>query len=70
MAALKTNMALTLVEREKITDSSLKIQSIRASLHEIDPTKIPEYDELQSCLKSADTNLRLAYDRNRRRTSP
>ena len=60
MAALETNMSLTLAEREKITDSSLKIQSIRASLHEIDASKIPDYDELQSCLKTADKNLTLA----------
>jgi hypothetical protein len=53
-------MALTRVEREKITDSALKIQSVRASLDHIDESKIPEFDELQSCLESADKNLRLA----------
>jgi len=53
-------MALTTVEREKITDSALKIQSVRASLDHMDETKIPEFDELQDCLESADKNLRLA----------
>jgi hypothetical protein len=53
-------MSLTRVEREKITDSALKIQSVRASLDKMDETKIPEFGELQSCLESADRNLRLA----------
>jgi hypothetical protein len=53
-------MALTRVEREKITDSALKIQSVRASLDDFDETKIPEFGELQSCLESADKNLQLA----------
>jgi hypothetical protein len=50
-------MALNRVEREKITDSVLKIQSARASLESMDSSKIPAYDEIQSCLKSADQSL-------------
>jgi hypothetical protein len=50
-------MALNRVEREKITDSVLKIQSARASLETMDSSKIPSYDEIQSCLKSADKSL-------------
>lgn len=53
-------MPLTRVEREKITDSVLKIQSAQASLELIDGTKVPEMDEIQSCLKTADRNLTLA----------
>ena len=53
-------MKLTRVEREKITDSVLKIQSVRASLDYMDETKIPELEEIQSCLKNADVSLRLA----------
>jgi len=53
-------MSLTNVEREKITDSVLKIQSVRASLDDIDETKIPDYDELRGCLSMVDKNLRLA----------
>ena len=52
-------MKLTRVEREKITDSVLKIQSVRASLDYMDETKIPELEEIQSCLKTADVSLRL-----------
>ena len=50
-------MPLSRVEREKITDSVLKIQSARASLERVDKVKVPEMDEIQSCLKSADKNL-------------
>jgi len=57
-------MPLTRVEHEKITDSVLKIQSARASLDRMDKMKIPDLDEIQSCLKSADKSLSLAL-RNR-----
>jgi hypothetical protein len=53
-------MSLTNVEREKITDSMLKIQSVRASLEDMDETKIPDYDEIDGCLSTVDKNLRLA----------
>ena len=53
-------MGLTKVEREKITDTMLKIQSARTSLEDFDPDKIPEFDEMQTCLEDADRNLRLA----------
>jgi hypothetical protein len=50
-------MELTAVEREKITDGMLKIQSARASLEDVDATKIPEFEELEDCLEDADKNL-------------
>jgi len=53
-------MALTNVEREKITDSMLKIQSVRASLEDMDETKIPDYNEIEGCLSIVDKNLSLA----------
>ena len=53
-------MRLTRVEREKITDSVLNIQSARASLEDIDETKLPELTEMQECLEDADKNLRRA----------
>jgi hypothetical protein len=53
-------MSLTNVEREKITDSMLKIQSVRASLEDMDETKIPDYNEIEGCLSTVDKNLRLA----------
>jgi hypothetical protein len=53
-------MSLTNVEREKITDSVLKIQSVRASLEDIDATKIPDYGEIEGCLTVVDKSLRLA----------
>jgi hypothetical protein len=50
-------MSLTRVEREKITDSMLKIQSARASLEEMDANKVEALEEIQSCLATADNNL-------------
>jgi hypothetical protein len=58
--AVIETMGLTRVEREKITDSMLKIQSARASLDKMDETKIQDFEEIQSCLETVDKNLRLA----------
>jgi hypothetical protein len=53
-------MDLTKSERAKITDSMHSIQSAQASLTSIDQTKVPQVDEIQECLESADKNLRIA----------
>jgi hypothetical protein len=50
-------MALTRVEREKITDGMLKIQSARASLEDLDSRKIPDLEDMEECLEDADKNL-------------
>jgi hypothetical protein len=52
--------SLTLVERERITDSVLKIQSVRHSLESMDDDKIPSKEEIENCLENADQNLRAA----------
>jgi hypothetical protein len=44
---------LTAVEREAITDSVLKIQSIQASLEQVDGDKIPDIEEVHDCLATA-----------------
>jgi hypothetical protein len=51
---------LTLVERERITDSVLKIQSVRSSLDAMDDDKIPSKEAIENCLENADQNLRAA----------
>jgi hypothetical protein len=38
----------------------LRIQSIEASLDQIDSTKLLDIDEIQSCLKTADNSFRTA----------
>jgi hypothetical protein len=53
-------MTLTTVERERITDGMLKLQSARATLGKVEDGKIPEADEIDACLKSADRNLKVA----------
>lgn len=57
MAAQQT-MPLTKLEREAINDSVLKIQSIQASLEQIDGSRIPGRDAIDSCLETADQSLR------------
>ena len=54
------NMTLNKLEREVLTDSMLKIQSIQASLDEIDATKIGDIDEIHSCLNTAGQSFRAA----------
>jgi hypothetical protein len=51
---------LTLVERERITDSVLKIQSVRQSLDLVGDDKVPGMEEIECCLENADQNLRAA----------
>ena len=53
-------MELTKSERAKITDSVHSIQSARASLTDIDGSKVPKVIEIQECLESADKSLRVA----------
>lgn len=51
-------MALNRSERERISDNRLKIQSIAASLHQLDPSKVPNLDEIQECLQDAEETLK------------
>ena len=53
-------MTFTRVERAKITDSVLKIQSARASLEDVDEKKIADLEQIQNCLRTADKSLRSA----------
>jgi len=58
-------MDLTRVEKEKINDSALKIQSARASLKDVDRVKIRDFEEIQECLEMADNSLRHALREER-----
>ncbi|HWB95950.1 MAG TPA: hypothetical protein VG672_04590 [Bryobacteraceae bacterium] len=53
-------MGLTNVEREKLTDSMLKIQSVRTTLGQVDESKVPDSEEIHRCLEDADASLRTA----------
>ena len=53
-------MALTRVEKERLTDSQMKIESISNSLKHVDPRKIPDFEQIKECLEDADKNLKLA----------
>ena len=57
-------MPLTRLEREVLTDSVLKIQSIQASLEQLNESRIPNRGEIESCLETADKNLRIVLSRD------
>jgi hypothetical protein len=50
-------MALTRTEKERIVDSRLKIQSVAQSLDQVDPGKVPNFEEIQDCLEGAEESL-------------
>jgi hypothetical protein len=50
-------MRLTLVEKERISDSRMKLQSVAHSLNHIDPEKVPGFQEIQECLDDAEKTL-------------
>jgi hypothetical protein len=60
-------MSLTRVEKERISDSRLKIQSVASSLHHMDPDKVPNLEAIQDCLEGAEESLKTALSR---KTSP
>jgi hypothetical protein len=63
-------MDLTKSDRAKITDSVHSIQSARASLTDIDESKVPQVDEIEDCLESADRNLRVALRQSPAKKKP
>jgi hypothetical protein len=50
-------MRLTRLEKERITDSRLKLQSVADTLKHVDPSKVRDYEEMQDCLEAAEHNL-------------
>jgi hypothetical protein len=50
-------MALKRVEKERIKDSLLKLQSVANSLNQVDSTEIPHLEDVQECLEDADEIL-------------
>jgi hypothetical protein len=48
---------LTRVERERIADSHMKIQSAVKTLKYVDPKKVPDFEEIEKCLEDADKSL-------------
>ena len=56
-------MALTRVERERLSDSRMKIQSVVESLKHVDPEKVPDFESIEKCLDDADKSLHGALRR-------
>ena len=51
-------MGLTRVDKERIRDSRLKLQSVAKSLKQVHSTGIEGMDEIQDCLKDAEKSLK------------
>ena len=53
-------MALTRLERERLTDSQLKLEAVANSLKGVNPEEIPQLAEISECLEDADQSIRKA----------
>ena len=53
-------MGLRQEERARLNDSKNKIQSVANSLTHVDPSRVPDFDEIEECLENADESLREA----------
>jgi len=53
-------MSLTRTDKERITDSRMKLQSVANSLKQINPARISDLDEIQDCLRDAEKSLKTA----------
>ena len=50
-------MSLSRVDKERVIDSRLKIQSVARSLRDVDPTSVPSLGNIEECLEDADKSL-------------
>ena len=50
-------MALKRVEREQITDSRLKLQSVTNTLKRVNPAHVKDLENVEDCLEDADKVL-------------
>lgn len=60
VGAEEDDMALTRMERERLTDSQLKLQAVANSLREVDPRKLPGFSAIEECLEDSEKSLRKA----------
>jgi len=56
-------MGLTRVDKERIRDSRLKLQSVANSLKQVSPKGINGMEEIQDCIRDAEKSLRGALQR-------
>jgi len=50
-------MSLSRADKERINDSRLKIQAAADTLGDVNPSHIPEFEDIQECLENASKNL-------------
>jgi hypothetical protein len=54
------SMPLSRVDRERLVDSSLRIESVLCALGDLDDSKLPQFQEIQECLRDAEECILLA----------
>ena len=59
-ARRRPSVSLSKVDRERISDSRLKIQSVAETLGDVDPEQIPRVHDIQECLADAEKTLSAA----------
>jgi hypothetical protein len=50
-------MSLTRVEKERLSDTRLKLKSAADSLKQVDSQKVPGYAAIEECLEGAEKSL-------------
>jgi hypothetical protein len=50
-------MSLTRVEKERLIDVQLKLQSAARSLKHVEAGKVPDHDDIENCLEDAEKSL-------------
>lgn len=53
-------MKMNRVDRERLQDSRLRIQSVVNALSGVDPEKVPQYKEIHECLRDAEKSIEIA----------
>jgi len=53
-------VTLNRVERQRLQDSRLRIQSVVSALGGMDPDKVPNFEEIGDCLREAERSIEIA----------
>lgn len=63
LTAVEKGVTVKPVDRERISDCSLLIRSVKTLLQTVDSKIVPELPQIEQCLDSAHTALNLALGR-------
>ena len=58
-------MKLSRVEKQRLQDSRLRLQSVVSALGGVDPEKVPNFSEIDECLRDAERSIEIALNSGR-----